>query len=36
MYVNSYVIIIYGMYCLYSSPVVPSIHSLDDDYYLIM
>jgi hypothetical protein len=34
MYVNSYVILIYGMYCLYSSPVVLNIYSLDDDDYL--
>jgi hypothetical protein len=35
-YVNSYVILIYGMYCLYSSPIVLSIYSLDDDDYLMM
>jgi hypothetical protein len=36
MYVNSYVILIYGLPCLYSGPVVLSIHSPDDDDYLIM
>jgi hypothetical protein len=36
MYVNSYVILIYGMHCLYSGPVVLSIYSPDDDDYLII
>jgi hypothetical protein len=36
MYVNSYVILIYGIHCLYSGPVVLSIYSHDDDDYLIM
>jgi hypothetical protein len=36
MYVNSYVILIYGMHCLYSGPIVLSICSPDDDDYLIM
>jgi hypothetical protein len=36
MYVNSYVILIYGMHCLYSGPIVLSIYSPDDDDYLTM
>jgi hypothetical protein len=36
MFVSSYVILIYGMHCLYSGPVVLSIYSPDDEDYLIM
>jgi hypothetical protein len=36
MYVNSYVILMYGMYCLYSGPIVLCIYSLDNDDFLIM
>jgi hypothetical protein len=36
MYVNSYVILIYIMHCLYSGPIVLSAYSPDDDDYLIM
>jgi hypothetical protein len=35
MYVNSYVILIYGMHCLYSGPIVLSIYNPDDDYLIM-
>jgi hypothetical protein len=36
MYVNSYVILIYGMHYLYSGPIVLSFYSPDNDDYLLM